>query len=196
MNKKLLTLMMLGGVALAGTAFAHGDDKNNKFKSMDTNNDGQVTSAEHAAGVTKMFSGMDADRDGFVTTTEMDAYHMGMQPASAGKSPKMSSTDKIRTLDTDNDGKLSSAEHDAGAQAMFTRMDADSSGGLSQAEMASGRDKAMMKSASDKSATHDDHGTQDTSAPPSGGNGSCSAQDESGRPAFGRGGGAKHVKKD
>ena len=73
MNKKLFTIMMLGGVAFASTAFAHGDDKNNKFKSMDTNNDGQVSSAEHAAGVTKMFSGMDADRDGTRSEPGVDA---------------------------------------------------------------------------------------------------------------------------
>ena len=172
MNKKLLTLMMLGGVAFAGSAFAHGDDKDNKFKTMDTNNDGQVSSAEHAAGVSKMFTSMDADRDGFVTTTEMDSYHMGMTPAKSGKQMKMSSTDKIRKMDTDNDGKLSSAEHGTGAQSMFTSMDADSSGSLSQAEMASSHGKDMQRSAKDKSGTTDAGSGDDATTPPAGGNGS------------------------
>ena len=171
MNKKLLTLAMLGGVAFASTAFA-GDDRHDKFKSMDTNNDGQVSSAEHAAGVSKMFTSMDADRDGFVTTTEMDAYHMGMTPAKTGKEMKMSSTDKIRKMDTDNDGKLSSAEHDAGAQSMFTTMDADSSGSLSQAEMSSAHGKEMKRSAKDKAGTTDAGSGDDSSTPPAGGNGS------------------------
>ena len=51
MNKKLLSLMIMGGIALAGSAMASNKD-DTKFKSMDTNSDGQISSAEHEAGVT------------------------------------------------------------------------------------------------------------------------------------------------
>src|SRR5688572_33489570 len=107
----IMLIAMLGGAALAGPAFAHGDDS--KFKSMDTNGDGQISSSEHAAGVTAKFTSMDTDKDGFVTTTEMDTAHAAMK---GGSGMKMSSADKIGKVDTDGDGKLSSAENDAGAQ--------------------------------------------------------------------------------
>ena len=174
MNKTLSTLMIMGGVAIATTAFAKDD---NKFKSMDTNNDGQISSAEHAAGVTKMFSTMDADKDGFVTAAEMDAGSMKMKSHSE---MKMSSSEKIKTMDTDGDGKLSAAEHDAGAASMFTKADKDGNGSISQAEMASGREKMERKAdtkydKSDKSGMHDEHGTSDAGSgtdattPPAGG---------------------------
>jgi len=150
---------VLCGVATA--AVAHGPGAN--FKMMDTNNDGMISEQEHAAAVTKMFGEMDANHDGNVTAAEMDANHPMMKGmAKAGeKGPMtmndaamdqgamhrgMSSADKIAKMDTNGDGMLSSAEHDAGAQAMFTQMDTDGNGSLSRDEMAAGRSK-MMKPA-------------------------------------------------
>jgi Ca2+-binding EF-hand superfamily protein len=173
-NHKLLSLMLMGGVALAGSAFAN-NQGDTKFKSMDTNNDGQISSAEHSAGVTRMFSTMDANKDGFVTSTEMDASHKGMK-ASSDKGMKKSASSKISSMDTDGDGKLSSAEHDAGATTMFTKMDTDGNGSVSQAEMSSAH-ATMMKDDKAKGAMHD-HGTTDSGStteqpnPPPSGNGS------------------------
>ena len=129
MTHKTLFIAILA--MTCGAALAHGPGKDDKFKMMDTDGNGSISSAEHAAGVTKMFTDMDADKDGFVTATEMDARHA----AKGDKAMKMSSTDKIGKMDTDGDGKLSAAEHDAGAAKMFTDMDGDKDGSLSKAEM-------------------------------------------------------------
>jgi hypothetical protein len=40
---------------------------------MDTNGDGKISRAEHAAGAKQMFAQCDANRDGIVTAAEMDA---------------------------------------------------------------------------------------------------------------------------
>jgi Ca2+-binding EF-hand superfamily protein len=146
---------VLCGMATVAVANESGD----KFKTMDTNNDGMISAQEHAAGVTKMFAEMDANHDGNVTAAEMDAGHHMMKGMAKHEGTRtmndaamdqgemhrqMSSTDKIAKMDTNGDGVLSAAEHDAGAQAMFSEMDTDGNGSLSRQEMAAGH--AMMKS--------------------------------------------------
>lgn len=107
---------------------------------MDKNGDGSIGADEHAAGAGNMFATMDADHDGTVTTTEMDAA----QAAFKGDK-RMSSADKIKTIDGNADGTLSREEHEAGSQAMFAKMDADGDGRLTPAEMQAGHDKTMGK---------------------------------------------------
>ena len=183
-RKTLCTLVaaMLASAAFGAAAHGPGGDK---FKMMDTNGDGQISSAEHAAAVTKMFGEMDADKDGFVTAAEMDAGHMAKMGAEKGemRGHDMKSADKIAKMDKDGDGKLSSAEHDAGAADMFKMMDKDGNGSISQAEMNSGHDKMMSKDKSDAwsdkdkgtSAGMTDHSGHDagsgTTTPPPDGNG-------------------------
>ena len=57
----------------------------------------------------------------------------------------MKSADKIKAMDTDGDGKLSAAEHAAGAKEMFGKMDKSGDGNLSKTEMNEGHDKMMSK---------------------------------------------------
>lgn len=156
---------ILCGVAVAGG----GKDK---MSMMDKDGDGKVTSAEHASGVNGMFSKMDSNKDGQVTAAEMDAMHDSMHDkghatarteggpneqkmadkkayddTGAGKSmPKMmSSEQKIAKMDTNNDGKLSAAEHSAGAKQMFSKMDKDGDGALTAQELSEG-ERSMMAS--------------------------------------------------
>ena len=135
----LLCALAMSAPALAGNPGA-------KFKSMDSNSNGMVSSTEHAAGVKKMFTEMDANGDGNVTAAEMDAKHaMKGDKAKADKSAgRMSSADKIAKMDTNGDGALSASEHDAGAQSMFSEMDTDGNGSLSSQEMTAGH--TAMKS--------------------------------------------------
>jgi Ca2+-binding EF-hand superfamily protein len=62
----------------------------------------------------------------------------------AGKS-EMSATDKIKELDTDGDGTLTSTEHASGATMMFKRMDTNHDGFLSKDEFAAGHETMMKK---------------------------------------------------
>ncbi|MDY6949194.1 MAG: hypothetical protein SXG53_26165 [Pseudomonadota bacterium] len=147
-----------------------GGGKDDKLSMMDKDHDGKVSAMEHAEGAKMMFTKMDADKDGQVTAAEMDAGHAAMKSkdhatartegtasqekmqdkkaydqTGTGKSmPKMmSSAQKISAMDTNNDGKLSAAEHSAGAKQMFSKMDTNSDGTLTAQEMRDG-DRAEM----------------------------------------------------
>ncbi|TWI05981.1 EF hand domain-containing protein [Luteimonas cucumeris] len=136
------TLMMIAGISLP--LFAHANE--DKAKSMDADGDGRITATEHAAGAKAMFERMDANRDGIVTSVEMDASHAAKKQDGKARSG-MSSADKIKAVDTNNDGRLSAAEHEAGAKAMFSKMDTDKDGSVSAAEMKAGH-AAMDKDSS------------------------------------------------
>jgi hypothetical protein len=114
----------------------HGAKSDKHFAMMDTNGDGKVTRAEHAAGAKKMFTECDANKDGIVTAAEMDAA-MKNKGEMAMKDDK-TSTEKIKEIDTDNDGKLTTAEHEAGTEKMFGKMDTDGDGSISKAECDAG----------------------------------------------------------
>ena len=99
------------------------------FEGMDADGDGAVASAEHARAAQTMFEMMDGDRDGGVTLAEMDAAR-----AAIGGSAKLASEKKIAEVDADGDGKLTLAEHVAGSNAMFARMDVNKDDRLDRGE--------------------------------------------------------------
>ena len=49
-----------------------------KIKVVDTDSDGILTAAEHAAGSSSMFEKMDTDKDGFLSKAEFAAGHASM----------------------------------------------------------------------------------------------------------------------
>lgn len=55
-----------------------------------------------------------------------------------------SSADKIKKMDTNGDGQISAAEHEAGARKMFMMMDSNKDGSVTAAEMDASH-KMMMK---------------------------------------------------
>jgi Ca2+-binding EF-hand superfamily protein len=129
--------------AVVSTALA-GTDADKHFKMMDANGDGKITRAEHAAAAKQMFKQCDANHDGVVTVAEMDAASAakGEKP---GKDEK-SSTEKIRVIDQNGDGKLTAAEHATGTETMFGKMDRNGDGVLSKDECEAGM-KMLQKGA-------------------------------------------------
>ena len=121
-------------------AFA-GPDGDKHFKMMDTDGDGKISRAEHAAVAKQMFDQCDANHDGIVTAAEMDAAtaRKGETPAKDDKT----AAEKIQMIDQNGDGQLTTAEHAAGSEKMFAKMDKDGDGFLSKAECNDGL--KMMK---------------------------------------------------
>ena len=107
------------------------------FDAMDADRDGAVSAREHAAAATSMFKAMDANRDGKVTEAEMDAAQQKITGKPAHGSD-LASAEKIRMVDRDGDGVLSSREHRRGSRALFRKMDTDGNGSLSKAEFDAG----------------------------------------------------------
>ncbi len=150
----VVACLMVGGPVLAHDK---GDRGEHHMKMMDTNNDGKLSADEHSAGAQKMFEAMDANRDGQVTAAEMTAAKekkMAAKQEKAGKGEmkmeggkmEMSAAEKIKTIDTNNDGILTAAEHAAGSKTMFEKMDTNKDGFVTKDEMRAGH-KMMYKPA-------------------------------------------------
>lgn len=160
--KTKTSLILACGLALVALpcAFADrhegGHSADAMFKAMDTNNDGKVSRAEHAASALKMFTEADTNHDGQVTLSEMEVAHSKMavehakmkadMPMKNDKPMKMemSAAEMIKMCDQNGDGQISQAEHAAHADAMFTKMDKDGDGFMSASECEEGHE-AMMK---------------------------------------------------
>src|SRR4029453_276104 len=101
---------VVGGFALATGAYAGGGSGQAEVKMMDTDGDGSISAAEHAAGAKQMFQKMDAGGGGIGTAKEMDAAHKDMPTANKG------STAESDTADASRLGK-SETHHDKSAAA-------------------------------------------------------------------------------
>lgn len=143
--KLIHSTLVAGGLVLAALP-ALANDADDKFKMMDTNGDGSISRAEHAAGAQTMFGKMDANADGIVTAAEMDASH-GEKKSSKLKfwqkkdKDEMSAPEKISVIDTNGDGQITRAEHEAGSEKMFTRMDTNDDGSLNKDECEAGHNE-------------------------------------------------------
>ena len=144
--KTKTSFILACGLALVALpcAFADHTDKHSDamFKAMDTNGDGQVSRAEHAASAQKMFADADTNHDGIVTLAEMEAVCTKMH-ADKPMKDEMSAAEMIKQCDQNGDGQVSAAEHAAHADAMFTKMDTDGDGFLSASECSAGHEKKM-----------------------------------------------------
>jgi Ca2+-binding EF-hand superfamily protein len=159
---KLSSIGYVVGLALATSAYAGEGSGHAEMKMMDTDQDGSISATEHAAGAKKMFGKMDADGDGIVTAQEMGAAHKDMPTAhsehsseaassrqpeprtsDASGKPLKSASAKIKAIDTDGDGAITAAEHEAGSKKMFGKMDKDQNGRLTAAEIQAGHDRMM-----------------------------------------------------
>ena len=76
------SIVLAGAVAFAPMAFAAGPKPaaaDAEFRTMDTNKDGKVSAAEHAAASKKMFETMDANGVGKVTAAVAEQKFVGEQ---------------------------------------------------------------------------------------------------------------------
>jgi Ca2+-binding EF-hand superfamily protein len=84
------------------------------WEEMDTNHDGKISAAEHAAWAKAQFAKLDANHDGFVTRDEMHA-HMKARMDAMMKEHRAKMFDRI---DANHDGMISRDEMDAAMQKM------------------------------------------------------------------------------
>jgi len=140
----------LTGLAVPRVAFANDTEK--EFQEADTNGDGKLSPDEHAQWASRMFDRMDANRDGKVTAAEMTAAHKQMAGKKAEKG-EMSSAEKIKKVDTNGDGVLTSDEHAAASRTMFDKMDTDHDGYLTKAELKAGHEQYMHKASTTSSSS-------------------------------------------
>ena len=71
----------MGGMPMAAGDQAGMSRRGEHMRAMDTNHDGRITAAEHAAAAQAMFARMDANHDGYLSRAEVKAGHgMGKTP--------------------------------------------------------------------------------------------------------------------
>ena len=141
-TKQRTSFLIACTLALGALPAFAGTDSDKHFKMMDTDGDGKVSRAEHTTFAKQMFAKCDANRDGVVTAAEMDAANAARDEKPA--KDEMSSAEKIREIDQNHDGKLTTAEHATGTETMFGKMDTDGDGFLSKDECAAAM-KLMKK---------------------------------------------------
>ncbi len=98
------------------------------FQKADKDNSGTVTLEEFTAAMPMQWADADADGDGSITAQELADQ---MQRQMLLRRAEM----MIKRFDTDNDGKVSTAEIEKARQDRFARLDVDDSGAIEQDEM-------------------------------------------------------------
>ena len=165
---RTLLSTLLGGLVVAATVAVAGDDTSAR---ADADNDGRISAQEHAAAAQAKFKRMDANHDGKLTAEERAQHRTGAEDAGshrrAGADDAGPHRRGMATMDADNDGAVTRAEHAAGAKAMFDRMDANHDGRLAADEMpqrragaeagATGHGMGMMDADKDGVVTRAEH---------------------------------------
>jgi Ca2+-binding EF-hand superfamily protein len=145
-TRTLLAISFGAGLASMSPAFAAdavNDHVATTIKAMDSNHDGMVSAAEHAAYAKAQFDAMDANHDGQVTVAEMDAARMAKLKIKTAIALLPASASIIKPMDSNNDGMVSAEEHAAATEKDFNTMDANHDGQLSADEMRIGYDSKV-----------------------------------------------------
>jgi hypothetical protein len=115
----------------------HGGGDAEHMKAIDTNGDGDISTAEIEAFRTSMFNAADANKDGSLTLAEMNAHHEAMEAQrKAERQSRM-----FASMDTDGNGAVSAAEFASKPMRGMERMDADGDGTVTEEERAAAHAK-------------------------------------------------------
>lgn len=148
MNIKRLSMLTFAATALATAAYAAGPSggPGGFLKSADLNKDGVIDQTEFQTTRDKWFTELDTSKDGFVTADELKVFGDKMHAEWAKKHGDRAdqkpggkhgnfSERILKRVDTDQDGKISKAEFDAGGAKLFARLDDNSDGKIASDEM-------------------------------------------------------------
>jgi hypothetical protein len=114
------------------------------FSKMDTDKDGKISAAEHAAATKARFDKMDKNHDGKIVIADELKEPNKPSRGQATASGEMA-MDYVRKMDTDGDGVITADEHAKAAKARFDKMDTNKDGYLSKEEMTAARASMMEK---------------------------------------------------
>lgn len=133
-----------GLILLALLACASAQARAGEFETVDTNDDGRVSSGEHEVYVRAAYDRMDLDADDQLTRAEVEAAgreclrHVFVGGTLLGGAAEPSTAEKLQRLDANHDGLISQGEYAAAGAAKFQNMDKNNNGELSFEEFWAG----------------------------------------------------------
>jgi EF hand len=135
--KRVMTIL-LGGAALTAIALAAMAETTGKeviatviFDQMDTDHDGQISTAEVTALKSAQFAKADTDANGILDKAELGAVRDRMAQMIAKAGARAASS--VTRMDLNGDGDLTLAEYTA-TSPMFALLDANGDGAVARAE--------------------------------------------------------------
>lgn len=127
-------------LALLASAPAHAGE----FETIDSNDDGRVSSSEYEVHVREIYDRMDGNADDKLTEAEVQASetmflrHVYAGGVLLGATAEPTTAEKRKRLDANQDGLISQGEYANAGAAKFRSMDLDNNGELSPEELAVG----------------------------------------------------------
>lgn len=125
MSKRELTVMSILSVWLGVSAASVHADSADRFAKLDVNADGAVTAQEFEQRAMARFEQTDTNKDGKLSSEEREAHR-----DARGR-------ERFSERDINRDGVLERSELESMSEAVFSKIDADKSGGLNPKEMRS-----------------------------------------------------------
>ncbi len=125
-------------LALLASAPAHATE----FETIDSNDDGRVSSSEYEVHVREVYDRMDGNADDKLTKAEVQASetmflrHVYAGGILLGATAEPTTAEKLQRLDANRDGLISQHEYATAGAAKFRRMDLNNNGELSPEEFA------------------------------------------------------------
>lgn len=138
--KRSRTVLLIVAMAVSVHAAVPGAESLAKLitRQFDANGDTLLDAGEWQAGMKKGFDEVDRDSDGSITAEELDAladplsHELGGAPAQV---VVLLIKKIVLSLDADHNGSVSLKEFTGQTDALFKKLDADSSGSVDQAEL-------------------------------------------------------------
>lgn len=108
----------------------HGGMRGDHMKAMDSNGDGDISTAEVEAFQASIFAAADTNKDGSLTLAELNAHHEVMEAKRKAERQQA----MFAKLDTDGNGKVSTAEFASKPMRGMERFDTDGDGTVTEEE--------------------------------------------------------------
>jgi Ca2+-binding EF-hand superfamily protein len=138
--------LALGSIVALLTAQAMAQSNSDRlFSQMDTDKDGKISAAEHAAAAKARFEKMDKSKSGKIVIA--DEFKQPNKPSRGQATAEADiAVAMLKAMDKNGDGIITAEEHAKAAEERFEKMDTNKDGFLTKEEWTAGR-AAMMKKA-------------------------------------------------
>jgi hypothetical protein len=121
-GRLVFSLMLAWGVLMPSVGHAESSIADERFKTLDMNQDGVLSKFEYNSDAAVLM--MDADRNGLVSASELQAFHGPENDEVA------SAAERIVGVDLNNDGELSADELRGSLELRFKWMDKNEDGNV------------------------------------------------------------------